>query len=401
MKKILFLGGSTQQIPVIKYAKRQGYKTILCDYLADNPGQYEADDFFQVSTTDKEAILKIAEDNHVDGVVSYASDPAAPTAAYVAENLGLPTNPYESVRTLAYKDLFRKYLKEQNFFSPRAESFSSIDRARENLSHFNFPIIVKPIDSSGSKGIKKVYERNQFDDAYTNALSHSRAKVVIIEEFIEKDHDYIIGGDIYVVDGKVEYWGLLNCHRNPHVNNLVPVGKSYPLLLNDDKLDKVKINVQRLLNQLNIRFGGFNLEAIIDKNDNVFLIELGPRNGGNYIPEFLESINGVNMIEATVEHALGNRYDLKPKVNSAYYSTFNIHSSKNGYLEKLTLDSSIEKKIYFKKLTKKKNDFVEYFDSSNKSLGTIFTKHQTLEELKSMMRPPYSWFTIMLTDDIN
>ena len=96
MKKLLLLGGSAQQVIAIESAKRLGYSTVLCDYLPDNQGQYKADKFFLVSTTDKEAILEVAIKENIDGVVAYASDPAAPTAAYVAEKLGLPGNPYES-----------------------------------------------------------------------------------------------------------------------------------------------------------------------------------------------------------------------------------------------------------------------------------------------------------------
>ena len=110
MKKILLLGGSAQQVPVIEKAKQLGYYTILCDYLPDNPGQYVADKFYPVSTTDKEPVLEIAEREQVNGVLAYASDPAAPTAAYVAEKMGLPGNPYQSVEILCNKDRFRKFL---------------------------------------------------------------------------------------------------------------------------------------------------------------------------------------------------------------------------------------------------------------------------------------------------
>ena len=104
MKKVLLLGGSAQQIIAIETAKKLGYYTVLCDYLTDNPGQYHADKFYLVSTTDKEAVLDVTKKESVDGVLAYASDPAAPTAAYVAEKLGLPGNPYESVETLCNKD---------------------------------------------------------------------------------------------------------------------------------------------------------------------------------------------------------------------------------------------------------------------------------------------------------
>ena len=114
MKKILMLGGSLYQTYAIKEAKRLGYYVITCDYLPENPGHQFADEYHNVSTTDKEAVLALAKELHIDGVVAYASDPAAPTAAYVAEKLGLPTSPYKSVEILSNKDLFREFLQKNH-----------------------------------------------------------------------------------------------------------------------------------------------------------------------------------------------------------------------------------------------------------------------------------------------
>lgn len=124
MKKILLLGGSAQQVIAIETAKRLGYYTVLCDYLGDNPGQYVADQFYLVSTTDKAEVLKVAQKEKIDGILAYASDPAAPTAAYVAEQMGLPGNPYESVEILCNKDRFRTFLKENGFNAPEACGYS-------------------------------------------------------------------------------------------------------------------------------------------------------------------------------------------------------------------------------------------------------------------------------------
>ena len=120
MKKILLLGGSRQQVVAIETAKKLGYYTILCDYLSDNPGQNYADKFYLESTTDKEAILKIAEKEKIDGIVAYASDPAAPTAAYVAEKLGLPTNPYESVNILCNKEYVQRIFRKKWIFHSKS-----------------------------------------------------------------------------------------------------------------------------------------------------------------------------------------------------------------------------------------------------------------------------------------
>ena len=151
MKKILLLGGSTQQIPAIEYANNKGYYTVLCDYLPDNPGQHYAKKFYCVSTTDKEVILEVAKQEKVDGIVAYASDPAAPTAAYVAEKLDLPTNPYKSVEILAYKDKFREFLRENGFNCPKSRTFSPLSNLKEEVIQLRFPLIVKLLILLGVK----------------------------------------------------------------------------------------------------------------------------------------------------------------------------------------------------------------------------------------------------------
>ena len=154
---ILLLGGSRQQVVAIETAKRLGYRTVVCDYLPDNPGQYVADVAYSTSTTDREAVLEVARSERARGVLAYASDPAAPTAAYVAEELGLPTNPLHSVEVLSRKNLFRRHLHAHGFPCPasREVDANAVDGARlAQLAHdMRLPVVLKPTDSSGSKGI--------------------------------------------------------------------------------------------------------------------------------------------------------------------------------------------------------------------------------------------------------
>ena len=182
-KKILLLGGSAQQIVAIETAKRLGYETFLCDYLPDNPGQHHADHFFLVSTTDKEAVLEVARREHVDGVLAYASDPAAPTAAYVAEKLGLPGSPYESVNLLSSKDTFRAFLSEHGFSTPKARGYDSIADAQHDLENgvFRFPVMSKPVDSSGSKGVVRIDGTDGLREQLEYSMSFSRGKRIIVE----------------------------------------------------------------------------------------------------------------------------------------------------------------------------------------------------------------------------
>ena len=175
-KKLLLLGGSAQQVVAIDTAKRLGYETILCDYLPDNPGQYHADKFYQVSTTDKEAILGVARQEHIHGIVAYASDPAAPTAAYVADKLGLPGNSPDSVEALCNKDQFRSFLAANGFHAPQAGGYASVEDALADIARFELPVIIKPVDSSGSKGVTVLRSWKEVQRALDFAFSFSRSK---------------------------------------------------------------------------------------------------------------------------------------------------------------------------------------------------------------------------------
>lgn len=396
MRKLLLLGGSAQQIVAIQTAKRLGYETVLCDYLPDNPGQYHADKFFLVSTTDKEAVLEVAQKEHIDGVLAYASDPAAPTAAYVAERLGLPTNPYEAVETLCNKDKFREFLRENAFHAPRSMGYSDVN---VDTALFDLPVIVKPVDSSGSKGATVLYSWEHLEEAAEFAFSYSRSHRIIVEEYIEKKHPYLIGGDIFVLDGKIVLYGLLNCHRDSRVNPLVPVGKSYPPALEKADEDAVKGTLQRMVDKLGLRFGSVNVELIVDRNNKVWPIDIGPRAGGNMIPDLLSMIFGVDLVEMAVLAAMGET--VSPKVNNGipYYATHNIHTDKNGTYEGIVFSEEIEKYIVRKCLYKRQGDKVEYFDNAAKALGIVFLKFDTMDQMLDMMDHSENWISVRIRQE--
>ena len=384
-KKILLLGGSAQQIIAIEKAKELGFYTVLCDYTPDNPGQYHVDKFYPVSTTDYESVLQVAKSENIDGIIAYASDPAAPTAAFVAETLGLPTNPYSSVEILCNKDKFREFLSLNDFNTPVAKGYTSFEDAKKDIINFTFPVIIKPVDSSGSKGTTVLRSLENVDEALNFAFSFSRNKRIIVETFLEKKHPYLIGGDIFVVDGKIVLWGLLNCHRDNKVNPLVPVGKSYPILLEPHDVELVKKTLQQLVDTLKIKQGAMNVELVIDKNDKAYLLDVGPRNGGNMIPDLLEMIFGVDVVEMSLKSAMGEKFQLDIKDGAPYFATHNLHTDKNGKYEDIEFDQTIEKCIIKKCLYKNPGDIVEYFDNASKVLGIIFLKFDSLEQMQDVL----------------
>lgn len=398
MKKILLLGGSAQQVVAIKKAKRLGYYTVLCDFLTDNPGQYEADKFYLVSTTDKDAVLEVAQKELVDGVLAYASDPAAPTAAYIAEKLGLPGNPYQSVETLCNKDQFRKFLLENGFSTPKAKGYASAENALKEKEDFEYPIIIKPVDSSGSKGATVLYSEEGLVRALEFAFSFSRCHRIIVEHFIEKKHPYLIGGDVFVENGKIVLWGLMNCHRDNNVNPLVPVGKSYPLQLEAEDVQHVKETLASMVEKLGIRNGSMNVELVVDKSNRIWPIDVGPRSGGNMIPDLLGDMFGVDIVEMSVEVAMGGPPPICGNIHApnGFYATHNLHSNKNGAYKDIVFSPEIEPYIYRKCLYKKVGDAVEYFDNAAKCLGIVFFKFPDESTMKNVLSNINELITIEL-----
>lgn len=384
-KKLLLLGGSAQQVVAIKTAKRLGCETILCDFLPDNPGQYAADKFYLVSTTDKEAVLDVARKKQVDGVLAYASDPAAPTAAYVAEKLGLPGNPYKSVEILCNKDKFRRFLAQNDFATPTAHSYVTREEALTDRARLNYPLIIKPVDSSGSKGATVLRTEEGLAEAIEFAFSFSRCHRIVIEDFIEKKHPYLIGGDVFISNGKVVLWGLMNCHRDSRVNPLVPVGKSYPLQLEAPDTANVKATVERLVNLLKIANGSMNVELVVDKSGRVWPIDIGPRAGGNMIPDLLGDIFGVDVAQMSVEAAMGREVRECPHEPKGCYATCNLHSAKNGIYKGISFAPELEQYIYRKCIYKKEGDKIEFFDNAAKCLGIIFMKFPDEKQMFDMM----------------
>jgi biotin carboxylase len=398
MRKILLLGGSNQQIPAIEYAKKSGYYTILCDYLLDNPGQRYADKFYCVSTTDKEAILEVAKKEKVNGVVAYASDPAAPTAAYVAERMGLPTNSYKSVELLTNKDEFRVFLKENNFCTPKAKGYSDAWEAKKDIVNFKLPVLIKPVDSSGSKGVSKLMDIKNIGNQIECALSYSRSKRFIIEEFVEK-FGYQVAGDGFSVDGELVFRGFANDHfDNSGSNPFVPIAASFPYNMPKRIHDKIHGEIQRLLKLLNMKTCAYNFDIRIDKDENVYLMEVGPRNGGNFIPQVTRYATGVDMIEYTIKAAMGeNCSGIRMVEQCGYWSYYAIHSSKTGILKEIKIDEKVKKNnIIESHFNYNISDNVPSFTGSNGSIGILIMKFDSMNEMIEMMDNSNKWIKVIV-----
>lgn len=383
MKKILMLGGSHFQVPAIKYAKSAGYHVITADYLPDNPGHKYADEYYNVSTIDENKVLELAEKLKIDGIVSYASDPGAPAAAFVAEKLSLPGNPYESVKILQRKDLFRGFLKNNDFLVPETASFHNLNEAKEfaasRLKHK--AIVVKPADSSGSKGVTKLLTIDEFVHSFQNALNYSIAKIVVVEDFIEKSI-YEMDGDGFVWNGKLVFRCFGNQHNDLECNPYVPMGISFPYMQEQSIQQKAHDIIESILTKLNMRVGGLNIEYLTDSDGNIYILEIGPRSGGNLIPEVIKLSTGVDLIAYSIDGAMGKDCsDLKMVETDGFYSSYILHAKKDGKVKSINIDDNIKQKIVQQNIFTTTGDSVKKFDGSNNTLGTFIIKFENQEEM--------------------
>ena len=401
MKKILLLGGSAQQLVAIRAAKELGYYTVLMDYLPDNPGQYEADKFYGESTTDVEAVYRIAKAEKVDGILAYASDPAALPAAIVAERLGLPTNPAKSVEILGLKYPWRGFLQTNGFACPKHQSFhpeTPISEIKEKAKEFTFPLVVKPTDSSGSKGVSMLESWEGLEKAICWANEYSRNKVLLIEEYIQRGFPSVIGGDIFVWDGKIVLYGEMECLRDMQKSPLIPIGEKKPLQVSQLQKERIHSELQRVVTALDISFGELNIEILLDKDDNVHFLELGPRAGGNMIPIQLSDAFGIDLVKANVQAAMGEKPDFVDNPIHELpgcYMHYVLHSYEAGLFDGIDIAPEIQTNVYRQVIYKSPGDKVEVFDGAGKALGILFLHFDTVEEMEDFCDKHNSFIKII------
>jgi len=386
-KRILFLGGTYFQIPPLRYSKEQGHYVITCDYLPDNPGHAYADEYHNVNATDCEAVLQLAIELNVDAVIAYASDPCAPTAAYVAEKLGLPGNPYESVRILQRKDLFRTFLKKNGYNVPESEGFTDIHPAEVFANRLlkKKAIIVKPSDSSGSKGVTKVSSSEEFRDAFETAMQFSRLGRIVVEEYIKKS-TYEMDGDAFVYEGQLAFSCFGNQHNDLHGNPYVPVGISFPYVQEERLQKEVRATIQSILERLNMRVGALNIEYLTNESGDVYILEIGPRNGGNLIPEVIKYSTGVDLIKYTVDAALGmDCSNLKQRTPVGFFSSYIMHAVKAGIIDRFEYSDEIKQCIVEETRWCREGDEAKAFNGSNCTLGTQILEFDSQDQMLRIM----------------
>lgn len=396
-KRLLLLGGLSYLLPIIDEAHKLGAYVITADYLPDNIAHKHSDEYCNVSIVDREAVLKIAESLKIDGILSHAVDPGVISAAYVAEKLHLPYQcSYETACILQDKARFRRFLIDNEFNCPKAKGYDNIQNALKDVECFEWPVIVKPVDSAGSKGVTKVNNPIDLNDAVLHALNNSPSGKFIIEDFLEKE-GFSIGSESFVVDGKLLYNGIYDQYFDPDsVNPFTPSAEVWPSVMNSDYQEEFKNELQRLMTLLGVTTGLFNVEARVCKNGKLYLMEVSPRAGGNRLAEMLNYAADININEAETRKALGLPIGImrEPKYNG-HFAVLVLHSYKNGIFDSIDINEAFKANhVIETELRVSPGEKIAKFTGANAAIGTLFLRFESREELTHFLSVQDSWMKI-------
>lgn len=397
-KKILLLGGLRYLIPVIKAAHEMGLYVITCDYLPNNIAHKHSDEFYNISILDKEAVLNLAKKIRIDGIMSFAVDPGVVTAAYVAEKMGLPGLPYGSVKILQNKGLFRKFLSENGFNVPVAKSYKKNEIEEIDIGFFKFPVIVKPVDSAGSKGVTKVNRITDLSEAIYTALKFSFSGEFIVEEFIEKK-GFASDTDCFSINGRLNFVSFSNQYFDANASNpYTPSAYSWPSTISSWNQFELKKELQRLLTLLNLGTSIYNVETREGIDGKAYIMEVSPRGGGNRLSEMLRYATGVDLIKNSVKAAIGDKdLGVVQKEYNGYWAEVILHSNEEGVFKELLIEQDIESKNLIERdLWLKRGDKVSSFNAANDAIGTLVLRFDTQIELEKSMNNQNDWLKIIV-----
>ena len=401
----MLLGGIRYLLPVIETAHKMGVYVITADYLPDNIAHKYSDEYVNVSIIDREAVLKVAQEKQIDGILSFGVDPGVVTAAYVAEKMGLPFPPLKSVEILQNKDKFRDFLEKNGFNCPWHRSFASAEEAMElfrsttTTSNYNyFPCIVKPVDSAGSKGCSRVDRIEDFAAAVEYARSESHNGRVIVEQFLEKAYASS-DTDSFSINDEFVFCSF-NCQhfdvQSP--NPYTPAAYSWPSEMPIAAQKDLRGEIRRLIKLLHLGTSIYNIETRVATDGKPYIMELSPRGGGNRLSEVLKMAAGQDLIANNIRGALG--LPLEPMTDPVYngsWAEFIVHSNQSGKFLSLEIAPDFAAKhLVQNDLWVKTGDVVSAFTGANQTIGTLVLKFDSHEQAEGCLEKPDDWLKVVV-----
>ncbi len=301
MDKLVIIGANDFQNQLILKAKEMGYETHVFAWKDGSIGEKTADYFYPISIVEKEKILEECRKIKPCGICSIASDLAIITVSYVAEKLNLPCNPYSIVEQCTNKYEMRKQMKKNDVKTP---GFVKVDCKNVNIKGLKFPMIVKPTDRSGSRGITKIINEKELNEAIKYAIKDSFEKSAIIEEYIEGDE---YSCECISYKGKHKFLAFTKKFTTG-APNFIETGHMQPADIDEENGERIKQEIFKALDSLGIVNGASHTEFKILPNGTIGIIEIGARMGGDCIGSDLVRIStGYDFTQMVIEVACGKK----------------------------------------------------------------------------------------------
>ena len=331
----MILGAGLYQIPVIEKAQRMGFRAIVVSSAGNYPGFKVADKAYEIDVRDKERILEVAKKEQISGIVTEQTDIAVPTVAYVAERMNLPGIDYQCALRFTNKYLMRQACEAIGVPVPRHVKASTLQEAVERSAGLNFPIILKPVDNQGSRGVVKLRSAQEIGRYFDAALAYSSDGSVILEEFVH-GKEVVIQGFANNSEFKNLVLGDRAYFDIP--NLFIPKQTLFPSALDPELQEEVLDLNTRLITHLAPKFGITHSEYLVNpESGDIFLIETAIRGGGVFISSDLVPLAcGIDPTTLLIRIAAGETIEMPTAVTPYAASGYLCFTLPDGIITRIT-----------------------------------------------------------------
>lgn len=377
MKRIMIVGASVLQLPAILEAKEMGLYVGVADYNPQAVGIQYADEFFNASTMDEDAVLRASEEFRPDGIMTLATDMPMRGVSKASDKLHLHSISYETSFKATDKYEMIKAFKAYGVPSPWYFDVDSYEDLKALEEKVTFPCIIKPTDNAGSHGVAKVYDFEELLANYEYSHSSSRHGKVIVEEYLDGPE---VSVEVMVVKGKVNILQITDKITTgaPH---FVEMGHTQPSRLPDDTRRQIREVAEAACKSLGLDKGPAHVEMKVTSARGPVMIELGARMGGDNITTHLVPLStGIDMVKATINVALGEEPDITPTLHCG--SAIRYFEVPFGTIKSIEGVEEAEKMPGVKQITftKAVGEESAPIECSNDRIGFVITQGATADE---------------------
>lgn len=305
-KKILLLGGTSISRQIVYAAHELNYDVYVTDYIEDSPCKQIAEKNFMVSCTDIDRVVELIKNEHIDGVIMGYADVLMPSYVQICEKANLPCYAnLHAIEVTSHKEQFKRLCKEYNI--PVVPEYSLSEVEHGNVI---YPLIVKPVDNSGARGIYICHNKNEFDLYYQEALKFSPSKHILIERFMENREATIF---YYLHKGEIYFLGVSDRHMLKFSEQYLqlPIGYTFPSINQCEFLKNENEKIKKMFHSLNMKEGMVFIQCFND-NGKYIVYEMGYRLTGSIEHHLMEHAYGFNHLKAILQYAVGDDINISP-----------------------------------------------------------------------------------------